>query len=256
LKARVGHAIVVEKEADAHSAASLESHIPIVSFFDTSETCRYMRERMYPPMENNPPSMKDPTPPFSAPVTAPPPVAESAPIYQPGHGRQYTPSYGNAPSYSSSAYGNTPSYGNAPPLSDTPYGGTPYGNTPSYKSRLNSASLYTPQPESLRYQHLNRHQSANLPARASSSVYAPPPLTQSERLQELVHPYEQRPATYAYSSAPAAETTIQDSAVDLRNASVPAPKPLPYRIVSPTIPLNVKLQNTREKVKASGTLIK
>ncbi|KAM0255467.1 hypothetical protein ACHAQJ_005767 [Trichoderma viride] len=237
LQAHDGYAIAAEEEADAHTAASLELHTDIVSFFNTSETCRHLRERMYPSTENNiPPSMENPMPSFSAPVDAPLPTPESAPVYLPDYGRQHTPSYSNP------AYGNTPSSGDAPPSINTPYGGTP-----SYGGRLGSASPYTPQQGPPRYQYINRHQSANVPARASPSAYIPTRPTQSERLQELVNPYEssqgpprqQRPVI-VYSSTPAAEAPSQDSGVAVRNASVPAPRSLPYRIVEPPItPLDV-----------------
>ncbi|RFU79887.1 het domain [Trichoderma arundinaceum] len=283
LKPQDGYAVVVEKEADAHGAASLELQERVVDYFNTSDTCKHHRERVYPPAENKPPGVDNPAPSFSAPVGAPPPVADSAPVYLPGPGQVYAPSYGNTPSYSapaygntpsysspgygntpsysSPAYGNTPSYGNAPPPGNTPYGNTPsygngppssspaygnmpsygnappssstpYGNTPSYGNHLSAPSSYAPQQGPPKYQTPGRYQSANLPARASSSAYTPMPPTQSERLQELVNPYEpyksqgtpsqQRPSSYAYSSAPAAGTSSQESSVAGRNVSLPA----------------------------------
>ncbi|KAH6611511.1 het domain [Trichoderma cornu-damae] len=180
-----GYALVVEREADARSAASLEMHAHIVDFFDTSDACRHQRERMRPP--KLPPGVEDPTPSYpDAPVGAPPPpprAAEPAPAHLPGHGQQqqHTPSHG----------GNAP-YGVNPP---------PYGNH-------SSAPLpYAPRQRQRKYQTPGRHQSANLPARPSSGAYSALPPSQSERLQEMVSPYEpyksrgapsrQRPSTYA-----------------------------------------------------------
>ncbi|KAL7945308.1 hypothetical protein V8C42DRAFT_322764 [Trichoderma barbatum] len=254
-----GHAAVVEGEADAHFAALSERQMHIIDYFDTSDTCKLHRELRYPPTDNitsKPPGMERPTPSFSAPVGAAPPpgaalqpVAESAPAFVPGGGQyQSAPAYGNTPSYAGPAYGDAPSY-SSPAYGNTPsYAGPAYGNTPSYSSPAYGSTPYSsrisapppgvPQQGPGKYQSPSRYQSANLPARVSSNVYTPTPPSQSERLQEMVNPYEPykpqgpgqiRPATYAYSSAPAAGTYQQVSSVAARNTSVPAymPAPLP-----------------------------
>ncbi|KAL7915311.1 hypothetical protein GGI35DRAFT_489010 [Trichoderma velutinum] len=170
---------------------------------------------------------------------APRPPTQSAPAaFTPGSGQQYQYGrleYGNEPSYSSPAYGSTPSYsspayGNAPSYSSPAYGSTPYAGRPSAPS---SFAPQAPQQGLGKYQSPSRH-STNLPARVSANAYAPmQPMapSQSERLQEMVNPYEPykaqapgqvRPSTY--SSPSAANTPNQDSNVAIRNKSVPAYK--------------------------------
>ncbi|KAL7801883.1 hypothetical protein V8C43DRAFT_272207 [Trichoderma afarasin] len=189
----------------------------------------------------------------------PRPPTQSAPAIVPVSGQPYqnTPLYGNAPSYGRLEYGNAPSY-NSPAYGNTPsYSSPAYGNTPSYSSpaygsgsttfpsRPSAPSSFAPQAPQApqqglgKYQSPSRLQSTNLPARASASTYAPMQPTapsQSERLQEMVNPYEPykaqapsqiRPATY--SSPAAGDTPNQDSSVGTRNKSVPAYRPVPYQ---------------------------
>ncbi|KKP03515.1 hypothetical protein THAR02_04378 [Trichoderma harzianum] len=186
----------------------------------------------------------------------PRPPTQSAPAAVPGSGQpsQNTPLYGNAPSYASPAYGtpsysspeygrttfgSSPAYGNTPSYNSPAYGSTTFGSRPSASSSFAPQAPQAPQQALGKYQSPSRLQSTNLPARASAGAYAPiqpTAPTQSERLQEMVNPYEPykaqapnqiRPATY--SSPQAADTPNQGSSVAARNKSVPAYRSVPYQ---------------------------
>ncbi|TFA98847.1 hypothetical protein CCMA1212_009450 [Trichoderma ghanense] len=262
LRSEDGRAVVVEAEMDAYSIALAEDQPQIVDFFDASETCRYHRESRYPPagndsdnnnkldMANPPPALSAPAGPYLPGAAPLPHGAATAPAFVPGSSLQYQPVYGNAPSYSSPAYGNhgnapqtSPAYGNAsqsgpaygstPSYSSPAYAGTPYGAVPSYGNHLSNSSPYAPQQGPFKYQTPSRYGSANLPAHASNAYTSMPPVppTQSQRLQELVNPYEppkpQGPAKtlpYARSSAPAGETSKPGPSRSGANTWLPPPR--------------------------------
>ncbi|KAL6897667.1 hypothetical protein GGI43DRAFT_98752 [Trichoderma evansii] len=197
LRPNDGYAIVVEKEADAYTAAVLEHQLHIVSYFDTSETLKSLRERVYHPIEGQL-DMENTRSSFSAPVNVPPPKTESEPVYILDPGRQYYPI--SEPYYGAPVYENTPPSDTTSRYSNNPYYRVaPNIDTPSYGSQPISTSPYAPQQRPQTYERLGRHQSANLPARASPYSYAG--ISQSERLQELVNPYD----NYRYQSPPSQE---------------------------------------------------
>ncbi|KAL7934047.1 hypothetical protein V8C35DRAFT_45465 [Trichoderma chlorosporum] len=79
LRDRDDHAEVVDSKADAYNAALAEGRTLIVTYFDTSDTCRHHRELRYSRADNiigRPPG----PPSFSAPVGAPPPPGAAAPL--------------------------------------------------------------------------------------------------------------------------------------------------------------------------------
>ncbi|EHK42058.1 putative ankyrin repeat-containing protein [Trichoderma atroviride IMI 206040] len=197
-----GHAVVVEKEADAYTAARSEQQWHIVSYFNTSKALRDLQKRVYPiegqlGTDNSMPS-------FSAPIDALPPKGESEPAYilsEPYYGN---PAHENAPAPDTMPHAsNNPHYPIAP-NTDTPL----HGNLPV------SVSPYAPrQRPPQAYESLGQQSSANLPARANP--WSSAPLSQSKRLQELVNPQggyryqsapsQERPIISVYASAPAAE---------------------------------------------------
>lgn len=235
------HAVVVEKETNAYAAAVLEQQSHIVSYIDMSETLRYLRERVYHPMEGQL-GMENTMPSFSAPANVPPPKAEFDPAYILDPRQQHAPHHVSEPYYGSPAYGNAPPPDNMSRTSNNPYYCiAPNTDTPLYGSQPISASPYTPQqrpPQT--YEHLGRHQSANLPARAS--LYSSEPISQSERLQELVNPRDgyryqsapsqERPITFAYTPAPATGARALGQGYGFgRNASAPMSR-FPRDVVS------------------------
>ncbi|KAK1253247.1 hypothetical protein MKX07_001324 [Trichoderma sp. CBMAI-0711] len=216
-----GHAVVVEAEMDAYSIALAQCQPQIVDFFDTSETCKHLRQSGFPPgynsSDNNAtPGMADPISASSTPAASPPPGAAplppgavSAPAFAPGSSLRYQPAYGNSPFYSNPAYGNygnvpqsSPAYGYAPqsrlaygngPFHSSPaYTGTPYVAVPSYGNYLSNPFPYAYQQGSLKYQSPSRYGFANLPTHSNSAYSSLPPIlpTQSQRLQEFLTSYE------------------------------------------------------------------
>ncbi|UKZ72645.1 hypothetical protein TrVFT333_000278 [Trichoderma virens FT-333] len=187
--------------------------------------------------------------------SAPRPSAESAPAFVPGKTQQQyqyapRPAGESAPAMPGSAqyqYPPRPPVESAPavvPITAPQYQQTPiYNSTPSYSSPAYVSTPYSrhesapsssaPLQAPGKYQSPGRYQSAaNLPARPSSNTYPVMPPSQSQRLQEMVNPYEPyqpqapgqiRPATYAYSSAPAAaDTPGKNSSATARFTSAPA----------------------------------
>ncbi|PNP44229.1 hypothetical protein TGAMA5MH_03835 [Trichoderma gamsii] len=238
LRPHDGHAVVVEKEADAYTAARLEQQWHIVSYFNTSEALRYLRERVNHPVKRQI-GMGNPMPSFSAPANASPPKEEPEPAYIPYPRQQYAGIH-DAELYSV-LYDDEQAYGNAPASNtmshasnNTYYRTAPNTNTPLYGSQPISASPYARQQRPQTYESLGRHQSANLPARASP--YSSAPISQSERLQELVNPQD----GYRYQGAPSQERLINityapSPAAEIRpltqgynnfgrNASAPTPR--------------------------------
>ncbi|KAM0523112.1 hypothetical protein ACHAPE_001604 [Trichoderma viride] len=254
LRPNDGHAVVVEKEADAYTAAHLEQQWHIVSYFNTSEALAYLRERVYYPREGQL-GMDNAIPSFSAPADVPPPKGESEPAYIPyprhQHARLhdselYSELYDDDP-----AYGNTPASDSMPQASnDAYYRIAPNTDTPLYGNQPISASSYASRQRPQTYESLGRHQSANLPARPS--LYPSAPISQSERLQELVNPQDgyryqsapsqERPMTFAYAPAPAAEIRSLGQGYNNFGRNASAPTPWFSRDVTP--------QNTRETTRA------
>ncbi|KAK1244088.1 hypothetical protein MKX08_002226 [Trichoderma sp. CBMAI-0020] len=195
LRPNDGHAIVVEKEADAYTAACLEQQWHIVSYFDTSEALRDLRDRIYSiegqfDMDNIMPS-------FSAPIDALPPKGESEPAYILDPRQQHAPYHVSEPDDGSPAHENAAAPDTMLHASNNPhYRIAPNTDTPLYGSQLISASPYAPrQRPPQTHENLGRQQSVNLPDQANP--YSSVPLSQSERLQELVNPQD----GYRYQSA-------------------------------------------------------
>ncbi|KAM0461480.1 hypothetical protein ACHAPV_004185 [Trichoderma viride] len=253
LRPNDGHAVVIEKEADAYTAARLEQQWHIVSYFNTSEALRYLRERVYHPIEGQL-GMENTVPSFSAPADVPPSKEESEPAYILDPRQQHAPYHVSEPYYGTPAYGNAPASDTMPHASNntgTYYRIAPNTDAPLYGSQPISASPYAPrQRPPQTYESLGRHQSANLPARASP--YSSAPISQSERLQELVNPQDgyryqsapsqERPITITYDPAPAAEIRPLGQGYNNFGRNASAPTPWFSRDVTP--------QSTRETTKA------
>ncbi|ETS02876.1 ankyrin [Trichoderma reesei RUT C-30] len=209
-----GHAVVVEAEMDAYSIALAQCQPQIVNFFDTSETCKHLRQSGFPPgynsSDNNAtPGMADPIPASSTPAASPPPGAAPLP-----NAPQTGPAYGNA-RHSGAVYGTTPSN------SSSAYTGTPSMTAPSHGNRLSYSLPYTSQQGLLKYQSPSQYGSANLPAHRNSAYSFMPPMapTMFQRLQELANTYE-RTVPYIGFSAPAGETSNPASSSSGANASI------------------------------------
>ncbi|PTB78744.1 hypothetical protein M440DRAFT_1399860 [Trichoderma longibrachiatum ATCC 18648] len=255
LRSEPGRAVVVEAVMDAYCIALAQEQSQIADFFDTSETCKYHRDVRFPPADNvsndrnDKPAMANPMPSFSTPAGPPPtgaaplpPGAVSAPAFAPGSSLQYQPVYGNAPTYSSPAYGSHgnapqsgPAYSSWPSHSSPANAGPPYGVAPSYGNYLSNSSPYTSQQGPPQYQSASRCGSASLPAHTSNAYTSVPPMppTQSQRLQELVNPYEPlNPdgSPYTYQPDPSSSGT-NTSLLRYVEAPPRAPRP-PERRVS------------------------
>jgi ankyrin repeat protein len=233
LRPNDGYAVVVEKEADAYTAAVLEQQSHIVTYFDTSEGLRHLRDRAYLPIEAQL-GMDNTMPSFSTPADVPPPKGESEPAYRLDPRQQHASYHASEPYYGSPAYGNTPASDKVPRASNNPYYRIESDtDTRLYGSQPVSTSPYAPQqrpPQS--FERIGRHQSANVPARASP--YSSAPISQTERLLELVNPQEgyryqsapsqERPINPRYAPAPAADVRpIAQGNRFGRNASAPSP---------------------------------